>query len=592
MTTSYKTLRLQLLWRPLNERKTIVFQAMFALLISSFVQVAILLILGPLFESILGESSKRTADLLAKIPSEFRGTVISWFATDLSQVPMYLVIPTLLVGLGLIKGLSGYIYQYSQQKLAIGVSMSYRKNLFRRVLHLPYVRLQKSSAAKWMSIIMNDVNVLQSKFTELTTNLVRDLVTVMVGILTMIYIHPISSLFLFVVAPPLAFVMGRVGRKVSRYADGWQQDLGVISERLLIVRKRLEFVRAHGGEAWEESKFNEASMNYYKRTRASLIVRSGFAPWLEFFGFSFFCLLLILIGKGFWFENFDSIKLLQFFAALGMMIRPLRNIGEQVTKLHETMGALRQGLSIFRESVAVNISKQQNPPTILGALVLNHIEVGYEGGSPLVALSNVHVEPGTAIAIIGGSGSGKSTLIKTLAGLIPPLSAEGCSIESIAASTSYVSQKPFLFKGSLRENLSYGLDDVDDTAMIDVLQLLGLQEALGDQPLDLVVDPTRQLLSGGQMQRIVLARSLISDMPIELFDEVASALDPEKEAEVTNLIIDRAKKKRKITFFVTHRMGHLTAFDEVWFLSEGELKLAGSHQKLMENPEYSRFVKP
>ena len=178
---------------------------------------------------------------------------------------------------------------------------------------------------------------------------------------------------------------------------------------------------------------------------------------------------------------------------------------------------------------------------------------------------------GRSVAVVGPSGAGKSTLIKTLVGLIQPKEwlSQDTPWEAFGQNCSFVSQQPFLFNASLRENLRYGLErEASDDEILALIDDLGLQHLIESHPkgLDTQVTSLQSNLSGGQLQRLVLVRALLRDQAFLVMDEATSAVDAQNEEMITKLVLSRVKSQRTGLVFVTHRLRWLALFDEIWFI--------------------------
>ncbi|MCX6130572.1 MAG: ATP-binding cassette domain-containing protein, partial [Proteobacteria bacterium] len=192
-------------------------------------------------------------------------------------------------------------------------------------------------------------------------------------------------------------------------------------------------------------------------------------------------------------------------------------------------------------------------------------------------------------------GSGKSSLIKILAGLLKASDWQATeTLSSVTNSATLVSQKPFLFSASIRENLLYGHPTgFDDARLYQELEFVGLRSELAamDQTLDSPIDFIQTALSGGQMQRLTIARALLREQPLLLMDEVTAAIDPLAEEALTRRLIERAHAENICLLFVTHRLQQLAYFDEIWFCEAGVLQIYRSVADMMHEPRLVRFIR-
>ena len=196
---------------------------------------------------------------------------------------------------------------------------------------------------------------------------------------------------------------------------------------------------------------------------------------------------------------------------------------------------------------------------------------------------------------MGPSGSGKSTLLKTLAGLIPATVWDAdCKAQDWTGSGSMVGQEPFLFEDSLRNNLLYGHPAEESLSEDEIQKSLEkscvLQEVAAlPGGTDHQVQAVQRNLSGGQIQRLVIARALLRPANVWYFDEATSSVDADAENRLLKNLLESCRSGGKTLLAVTHRLGSVPDFDEVWFLEQGRLVAAGTHAELTELPRYREF---
>jgi subfamily B ATP-binding cassette protein MsbA len=505
--------------------------------------------------------------------------------------------------------LATYFYQLHQQALSLLLAKNYRDRLFAALIALPYVEIRKRPAGEWMSLIMNDVMLLQTRFSDLMTALIKDTFLLIACYVALAIVHWPSALVLLGFSPFLAFGLGRSGKRIAFFTEAFQRELARMAGSILDLRARFEFVRSQGAEGLEAERFGRLTRGYFEMMRRSLLLRAAFSPLLEFLGFAFFAGFVWAVGRGYWAQHFTPALLMQFFVALGLLFRPLKEIGEQLARFHETRGTLIASLATFQRLEELGAGTQIDSPQVstghLEQLALpdrgsfegwniERIRGGFFGVERFQA-SNVHILPGRTIAVIGPSGAGKSTLIRTLAGLIEPIEWRGdVAWGEAIRHVSFVSQEPFLFQDSLRANLSYGLTENTvplDRDLWEALTSVNIDKEVRRLPngLDTQLHAVGSNVSGGQLQRLVIARALLRHKWVWLLDEATSAIDAVSEKDITERLIQAARADRKGLIAVTHRLTWLSLYDEVWFVEGGRLLFAGVHDDLLREPRYRAF---
>lgn len=525
--------------------------------------------------------------------------VVPLLGIPVAQESLATAVPVVLVVAGICRSFALYLYSLEQQALALEWARHYRERLFDTVLALPYVRIRKRSPGEWMSLAMNDVNFMQNRLTDALAGVLRGGAQVLTGFVVLFSVHWPSALLLVAASPLVSFGMGRVGRRIARYTELFQRELGRIAAAVLDLRGRFDFIRAQGGEARERERFAQLNKSYYRMIRRSILIRSTFAPLLELVGFVSFAAFTWALARRH--LDVEPGDMLRFFAALGILLKPLRELGEQISRAQETRGVLRQTLALFEDlDEARPISRELGPAQGTASshkgVRIESLEIAYAGrGGAAFAASALELRPGRSVAVIGPSGAGKSTLLKALGGLIEPRRWE-CALawRELARSTSMVSQEPFLFDDTIAENLAYGLQGAarpSEAAMWEALATVNVDSEVRATAggLSARVRAIGSNLSGGQLQRLTIARGLLRQRAIWLLDEATSAIDARSEREITLRLTAACRKQGTMLVAVTHRLQWLDAYDEVWFVENGTVTHAGEHKRLLEEPRYRQF---
>ena len=586
----------QIIIDALKQQKSRLYSIAIALVVLSLTQGIFLLMVGPFLKTLFGAGiSTGFVSCSDMMPQSMRHALPGLADIKIDRKLLVIGVPLLMFLAALIKAIATYIYQLHQQAIALFIARRYREKLFEAIISQNFRAISAHSPAHWMSVIMNDVFYLQNSFSDIASCIVKDGILVLSCFLAICVIHLPTAIALVLAAPFLAFGLGKIGKKISWYAHAWQTELAFLAAAVLDIRTRFKFIRSQQGETREMERFSVLNNNYYRIIRRSILLRSAFAPGLEFLGFAVFALFIYLIGQGRWFHHFTSVDLIQFFAALGILLRPLRNLGEQLTRLQETRGSLKSSRELLKQLRAIPTSGNPlgKPGLFSHETRINCLSAGYE--TVAVTVQNVLIAPAKTIAIVGPSGGGKSTLIKALAGLLDPMEwVADLSWHELCGSASLVSQMPFLFDDTIRNNLLYGLSDpfpsdeilwewLAHTNLADDIKMLSLG-------LDHRAGAIEKNLSGGQIQRLVIVRALLRNKNIWLFDEATSAIDPATEVKIMSRLIDVCREQGKALLHVTHRPGLLDLFDEIWFIEQGRLLFKGSHQELLSNSRYHTFV--
>ncbi|MEI8025732.1 MAG: ABC transporter ATP-binding protein [Pseudomonadota bacterium] len=570
-------------WRAVKEDKSSLLRLVLALALLGISQAGLVIIIGPMLKVFfVGENEVfKLGELISLLPEKTSNI-------EITRSFLMLIIPLGLLGLGLGRSFCGYIYNVEQTYLSLEISAKFRSTLFEHIVSVDYMKGASRSPAEWMSVIMNDVAALQEKVSEIVNGLLRDLLALAASFVGLLFVWWPAAIVLLGISPFIAFWTGRTGRKISKWSEEFQRSQAQFQAFAHDFRSRFEFVKAQSGEEVELGQFEKMNRNYLRAVNKSIFTRALFAPSFEFFGFAALAGVILLLP--FVEQHLHGTRLVAFFGALAMIFKPLRSIGEQYVGLEQIKGLLSQSLQILSTPIQERVSFQVADGNVT-QIKVDSLEVSYDRFS--LRCENLVLNPGQLILFAGRSGAGKSSLLKVLAGLVDPNQYSGnVSVPMLRSYVSYVGQAPFLFKGTVRENLNYGQKfPFSDEKIIKSLECVGVyDELLALGGLDLFFDPIKPCFSGGQIQRLSIARGLLRPSQILALDEVTASLDLNKEKEILESLRELAQSSGKIVLVVSHRFDFLNLFDHVYFFVDGQIHLQGSPAHVSLNDDFRLFL--
>lgn len=578
---------------PIWEKKKNLALLIFSLLLLAFAQSLFLLLIGPFLKTMFSLTGESIVSGSAFLSENMQSLLPNLSSMTFEKSVLIFAIPGLLVCAALLKNIASYLYQVNSAYFGLLVAKRFRDRLFTAILNQSYRDISLRSPAEWMSLLMNDVLFLQNKFSDIANGLVRDSIMTLAAFVTLLFVHWQTALVLMVVTPFIAWGVGRTGRRIAKFTEQIQRKLAQLADLILEFRKRFEFIKAHKAESYEKNRFSKINTEYYRTIRKSIFVRSIFAPLLEFLSYAFFACILLYLSQGGISSHFSASDMVVFLAALGTMMRPLRQIGEQLTQFHETKGALAKSLDMLStlsdKKDATKHAELKQPPK---SYEIAKVTSGFDGRVSIDA-SSLSIQPGKAVAIIGPSGGGKSTLLKSIAGLLKPSQWQAnLTNEELAACTSFVSQAPFLFDDTLLNNLKYGLESkIQIQDLSQYFDLASIEEEVSkfNKGLETHIKAIGSNISGGQKQRLVLVRALLREKNILLLDEATSSVDARMEENIVDKLLHWVHSQGKCLLAVTHRLGMLHKYDEIWFVENGKVASSGTFKQLMENARFKSF---
>lgn len=550
-------------------------------LLLSVVNAALLAIIGPVFKAFFTSSGQSDQINLKEFFSVW-SKIIPLPDVAVSQETLILTITGVLCGVALSKMIVLYMFLVSQEGFALSFTHRYRTKLFGDILKLPFLEISKHSESEWMSCLVNDISYLQTRISEMLKVCIKESTMIIGALMILLLQDPLMTFLLLATFSPLLYFGYKLSLRISVYIKSGQEALAKLSGIMSHLRKTFWFFRSQGGESIELSGFKRFNTHYTQALKKTIFVRSILTPSLEFFGAVALCGVLI------YFQYVSATPqpeyTFQVILSMGIMMRPLRALGDQFSKFSELKGALKKSFDVIESSHhkdTGNSLKSPQKPTFhpLYPVSIKNIEFTYKD-SPFLKCRDVHISSGEHIAIVGASGSGKSSFLKILAGIIPPsVFQANLNLAALTSQTSYVGQSPFFFNGSLEENLYYQYEHKNqstdsttnstrDELLMTTMQALSLDyDNLKDSPIE-----TGQMgISTGQLQRLAIARSILREKPLLLFDEASSALDETNEKAALSYLRQLTKDHSFSSIWITHRFEMLGCFDKVWLMENGTL---------------------
>ena len=406
--------------------------------------------------------------------------------------------------------------------------------------------------------------------------------------------EPRLLLFFIVMVPVVVTLRTIFRRRIRERNRDFRSEVERMSADVSEMINMIPVVRAHGLEDKETQRIESQLGVVNQRGRrldminavfgASAFATFQMAMIIGLLVLTIFCLRgMITVG--------DIVLYQSLFAMIVMSVSHVLNFYPQFARGLESIRSIGEVLECpdIEENQGRKVVEQLH-----GQVSFDHVTFGYgDDKAPAVADFSLHVTPGECIALVGPSGAGKSTLMQLLIGFRRPqagtITFDGQNMEDIDMRTarrfiSVVPQETFLFSGSIRDNIIYGLGDVSEEKVRKILEAANLVEMIDSLPqgLDTRIGEDGAMLSGGQRQRVAIARALIRDPRILVLDEATSALDVVSERKVQDAI-DHAVRDRT-TFIVAHRLSTIRKADRIVVMRDGHVAAIGSYDELMAQP--------
>ncbi len=500
------------------------------------------------------------------------------------------IIPFLVVGLFLLKGLGYYGQEYFMNYVGQGIIKRLRDSLYVHIQDLPFSFFQEERTGALMSRITNDVNIMQNMVSRSVTGLMRDTLSIIGLTGVILYMDWKLALLAFIVLPVAFYPIIEFGRRVRKVSTGCQESMAELSAFLHETIAGQKIVKAFGMEDHEKQRFFEKTDRLFKLEIKAVIARSLTSPIMEFLGGVGVALII-------WYGGYRVITgtstpgtFFSFIAAVIMMYDPVKKISRLHATIQEGLAAADRVFDIIERTS--DIKEDPNPNIIRSGphrVTFQNVTFAYDQ-APVLKDISLEVRAGEILAIVGTSGGGKTTLVNLIprfydvtegAILVDGIDIRKASISSLRKQIGIVTQEPILFNDSVRNNIAYGNTNASEEAIINAAKAAYAYDFIAGFPkaFDTPIGELGSRLSGGEKQRICIARALLKDAPILILDEATSSLDSESEMLVQKALENLMQGRT--TFVIAHRLSTIVYADRIIVIANGQIVEAGTHQELL-----------
>jgi subfamily B ATP-binding cassette protein MsbA len=465
-----------------------------------------------------------------------------------------------------------------------------RAELFAHYMCLPASFYERESSGPMLSRLTYNAELVADATTNSATVLIRDSATILVLLCALFYMNWHLAIVSLLAAPAMAMLVRSVNQRFRRYATRIQNSMGDVTRVAKEAIDAHRVVKVFNAERHMDALFDAAN-ELNRRSNVRLInARASSNPIVQ---------LILSIGLGLVLYvaiselRVGELKLadfVTFMAALIMIPEPMRRLVAVSGPLQQSLTA---GAGLFQvlDTPAEPAGGEVHLGRARGEVEFRDVNFAYtDEKGPVLRHISVKVPAGSSVAIVGRSGSGKSTLVSLLPRFYDPVSGailidgvdiRDCPRSEVRAQMSLVSQEVVVFNESVRNNILFGLEGVDEARLIEVLEASYVQEFVAEMPegLNTMLGDRGTLLSGGQRQRIAIARALLRDTPILILDEATSALDTASERHIQSAL-ERLVKNRT-TFVVAHRLSTIEGADLILVMEDGAIVESGTHAQLL-----------
>lgn len=505
---------------------------------------------------------------------------------------MLLLIPGLTILVFLLKGMGAYGAEFLMNYIGEKIIRYFREALYEKIIDLPISFIHREKTGALMSRITNDVNIVKGMVSTAVISLFRDFFSVIAFLCVIFYRDWQMAIGAFIVLPLAYYPILVFGRRVRRFSTGTQETMADLNSFLHETFSGAKIIKIFNLENFEKKRFRRKTGQLFLFEMKKVVTKALSSPVMEFIGG---------LGVAFiiWFGGMRVINgtstpgiFFSFLAAVMMLYDPVKKLANLNNTVQEGVAAASRIFDILEEKNPIRESEtnEQLKETACD-VVFEDVSFFYgENESPALKNINLRVAPGEVLALVGMSGGGKTSLVNLIPRLydvstgsvkIAGKDVRDLSLSSLRDHISIVTQEPILFNETVRENIRYGRMEASDHEIEQAAKDAFAHDFIKRFPkgYDTIIGELGSRLSGGEKQRICIARALIKDAPVLILDEATSALDSQAEQ-----VVQRAMEnlmKGRTSFVIAHRLSTIGYASRVILLKNGEIAEAGTHEELM-----------
>ena len=539
---------------------------------------------------LIAATTSATAFLIKPVLDEI------FFKKDLVMLK---IIPIAVVVIYLLRGAATVGQAYLMNYVGEEIIRRLRNSLFDQIQKLPLAFFQREKTGVLMSRITNDVNIVKNMVSSAITGALRDFFT-MIGLTIVIFYRDWKlASFAFFVLPFALIPFIKYGRRLRHVSVGSQETMADLSSFLHETFSGRKIVKAFCMEEFEKTRFHKMTKYLFNLQQKAVFAKNMSSAIME---------SLAGLGIAFiiWYGGYSVVSgnstpgtFFSFMAAVLMLYDPARKLSEFNNSIQEGMAAANRIYDIIEtESNIVECEQPKEMPENPQAIEFKDIYFRYDKGLVLKGV-NLTVQKGEVIGIAGMSGGGKSSLVNLIPRffdvtdgsiLIDSIDIKDLSIKSLRNKISIVTQEPILFNDTIKNNIAYGNINATEQEIIQAAKSAYAHDFIVNFPkgYETNIGELGTLLSGGEKQRLCIARALIKDAPILILDEATSSLDTEAE-NIVHMALENLMEGRT-TFVIAHRLSTIQKADKIIVMVNGEIIEQGNHEDLVKSGgEYSKL---
>ena len=511
------------------------------------------------------------------------------------------IIPLMIIVAFTVKGLSLYFAKTTMIGVGEEVKKKLQLDMTKSLIKADTQIIDKKHTGKFISNLTYDVTHITNLLSHALLTLFKDSITLM-GLLFVMFTQNWKLALISIVMIPLAgFSAKTLGKRVGKVTTQAQEKSGFLTSYLVELFKNHKLIKIFQKENYENSRVNLYLEQLKDKNKKIQVVFVRMSPIMETLTGIMIAVLIFYSGKLMSQNELDINNFFSFLAAMMLAYQPVRALSTLNMVLNQGISAASRILPIIDNENKINDIENAKDLELKEAKInFENIRFAYDKDENKV-LHNVNLEftGGKMTSLVGHSGSGKSTILNLIPRfydaesgdiLIDNQSIYKTKIKSLRNTISLVSQETTLFDDTIKNNIKYAKEDASDDEIIKAAKLSHCDEFINQLPnkYETLIGENGVRLSGGEKQRISIARAMMKESPIILLDEATSSLDSETESKIQEAL--SILTKNKTTIVIAHRLSTILNSNNIYVIDSGKIVANGKHEDLIKNSDlYKNF---